>query len=303
MTSRRAKTKKDIDHPILKKLPAEIRNEILRRAETRTVPAGSMVCRQGGPGDSFFMIRSGTVRIYRTTEEDIEMELAVLGPGGSFGEMALLTGSPRTANAVVIEDAELTSLSKEQFDKILKTYPAVSLTLIRQMATWLIDKDQIIERELRRQYVPPKLSILDFAVIIFLSSLCALIFNHSNPGGIKLLPDISLNSNIGRVSPSAAQMELEKNTAQFVDAMPSNFYDQEHIPGAINIPQSVFEIMYMMGLSDVDPSKKIIVYGRTISRLYDIRLANKLYSRGHKNIHILEGGLPLWKEKGYPVAP
>ena len=85
--------------------------------------------------------------------------------------------------------------------------------------------------------------------------------------------------------------------------MPSNFYDQTHIAGAINIPLSVFDIMYMMGLSDADKSQKIIVYGRTISRLYDIQLANKLYLRGHKNIQVLEGGLPFWKRKGYPTAP
>ncbi len=295
--------KKDIDHPILKKLPKEIRDEIVQRAEYKKFAAGSMVCRQGDPGDSFFMIKSGTVRIYRKTEEDIETELAVLGPGGSFGEMALLTGAPRAANVKVVEDAELTSLSKEQFDRILKNYPVVSLTLIKQMASWLIDNDQIIEREHSRQYKPPKLSVFDFVIIIILSCLCALIFNQSNPGGIKLFPKINLNTNISMVAPSVAVTELNKGKTRFVDVMPSSFYDQEHIAGAVNIPLSVFDIMYMMGLSDVDKSQKIIVYGRTVSRLYDVQLANKLYLRGHKNIQVLEGGLPLWKKKGYPIVP
>ncbi len=282
MTSNRAIIQKDIDHPILKKLPEEIRNEIIQRAEYRMVPAGSMVCRQGDPGDSFFMIKSGTVRIYRKTEENIETELALLGPGGSFGEMALLTGAPRAANVMVVKDAELTSLSKEHFDKILKNYPVVSLTLIKQMASWLIDNDQIIEREHSRQYKPPKLSIFDFVVIIILSGLCALIFNQSNPNGIKLFQNISLNSNIRMVPPSVAVKELRRGTAQFVDAMPSSFYEQEHVAGAVNIPLSVFDIMYMMGLSDVNTSRKIIVYGRTISRLYDVQLANKLYLCGKR---------------------
>ncbi len=70
MTSSSVNIKKGIDHPILKKLPEEIRNEIAQRAEYTTFSAGSMVCRQGDPGDSFFMIRSGTVRIYRKTEEE-----------------------------------------------------------------------------------------------------------------------------------------------------------------------------------------------------------------------------------------
>ncbi|MFZ2632560.1 MAG: cyclic nucleotide-binding domain-containing protein [Desulfosalsimonadaceae bacterium] len=303
MTSHPCHIKKDIDHPILKKLPKEIRDEIAQRAEYQTVAAGCMVCRQGDPGDSFFMIRSGTVRIYRKTKENIETELAVLGPGDSFGEIALLTGAPRAANVTVVAEAELTSLSKDQFDKILKNYPVVSLTLIKQMSCWLIDNDHLIEREHSRQYRPPKLSVFDFVVITFLSCLCALIFNQSNPNGIKLFPNISLNANISMVPPSVAVQDLYRGKARFVDAMPTDFYDKEHIAGAVNIPLSVFDIMYMMGLSDVDKSQKIIVYGNTVSRLYDVQLANKLYLLGHKNIQVLDGGLPFWKKKGYPTAP
>jgi rhodanese-related sulfurtransferase len=303
MTFKTDNIKKDIDHPILKKLPDEVRNEIIQRAENEKFSAGSMVCRQGDSGDSFFMIKSGSIRIYRKTQENIETELAVLGPGDSFGEMALLTGAPRAANVLVLEDAELTSLSKDQFGRILKNYPVVALTLIKQMASWLIDNDQIIEREHSRQYKPPKLSVFDFIIIIILSGFCALIFNQSNPGGIRLVPKITLNENIRMVPPLLAVKELKRGNTRFVDALPSSLYDQSHIAGAVNIPMSMFDIMYMMGLSDVDKSQKIIVYGRTLSRLYDIQLANKLYLRGHKNIQVLEGGLPLWKKKGYPIAP
>jgi rhodanese-related sulfurtransferase len=298
-----ANIKKGIDHPILKKLPEEIRREIDQRAEYTTVSSGRMVCRQGDPGDSFFMIKSGTVRIYRKTKENIETELAVLGPGDSFGEMALLTGAPRAANVVVVDDVELVSLSKDQFDRILKNYPVVALTMIKQMASWLIDNDQLIEREHSRQYKPPKLSVFDFVTILILSGLCALIFNQSNPGGIKLFPKIALNENIRMVPPLVAAKELKKETTRFVDALPPSLYDQNHIASAVNIPLSMFDIMYMMGLSDADKSQKIIVYGRTVSRLYDVQLANKLFLRGHKNIQVLEGGLPLWKKKGYPIAP
>lgn len=295
--------KNDIDHPILKNLPKEVRNEIIQRAENEKFSAGTMVCRQGDSGDSFFMIKSGIIRIYRKTQENIETELAVLGPGDSFGEMALLTGAPRAANVLVVEDAELTSLSKDQFGRILKNYPVVALTLIKQMASWLIDNDQIIEREHSRQYKPPKLSVFDFVIIVILSGFCALVFNQSNPGGIRLFPKIALNENIRMVPPLVAVKELKQRNTRFVDALPSSLYDKNHIAGAVNIPLSMFDIMYMMGLSDADKSQKIIVYGRTVSRLYDVKLANKLYLRGHKNIQVLEGGLPLWKKKGYPIAP
>jgi rhodanese-related sulfurtransferase len=303
MTSRPANIKNNIDHPILKKLPAEIRREILHRAELKTFSAGQEICRQDDPGDGFFMIKSGLVRVYRKTKENLKTELAVLGPGESFGEMALLTGAPRAASVEVVKDVQLISLSKEQFDRILKKYPVMALTLIQQMVTWVIDNDQIIEREHRRQYRPPKLSVFDFVVIIFLSCLCAVIFNQSNPNGIPLFPKIVLNENISVVIPEAAYAASQNGGPRFVDARPADFYEIEHIAGAVNIPLSVFDIMYMVGLSDTEKTREIIVYGRTISRRYDMRVANKLFLRGHKNVRILQGGVSGWKKKGYPVLP
>ena len=45
----------------------------------------------------------------------------------------------------------------------------------------------------------------------------------------------------------------------------------------------------------------MIVYGGTISKLYDLELANKLILRGHKEVRVLQGGMEAWEEKGYPV--
>ncbi|EFK10258.1 rhodanese-like protein [delta proteobacterium NaphS2] len=130
-----------------------------------------------------------------------------------------------------------------------------------------------------------------------------MVFNHSNPNGIPLFQKIALNDKIGIMAPEAAEREMKYGDPQFVDARPSDFYKEEHIPGSINIPLPVFDIMYMAGLSDTDKSREIIVYGRTVSRLYDVYLANKLFLRGHKNVRILKGGLPEWRKRGYPVSP
>jgi len=132
----------NIDHPVLNKLPQAIKTEIAKMAEEKSVSAGRTVFSQGDPGDSFFMIKSGSLRIFRRTD-GIETELSVLGPGDSFGEMALLTGAPRSASVAALTDTRLITLSKEQFDKILRNYPEVSLTLIRQMSVWLTDNDLI----------------------------------------------------------------------------------------------------------------------------------------------------------------
>jgi rhodanese-related sulfurtransferase len=69
------------------------------------------------------------------------------------------------------------------------------------------------------------------------------------------------------------------------------------------MPLALFDLVYMMTLAEENKSKKIIVYGGTISRLYDLEVANKLILRGYKNTRVLEGGLSEWEKKGYPVEP
>lgn len=302
MISRKQSLDAKIDHPVLKKLPSDIQKEILSAAEHRRVPAGQMVFEQGDPGDSFFMITSGWARIFRKNAEGMETELAMLGLGDSFGEMALLTGAARSANVAALEDLELTVLAKVHFDRILRNYPEVSLTLIMQMASWLIKNDQMLEMEKSRQYQLAKLSILDFVLIIGISLLCALVFNGSNPNGVALFPRITLHSDISYIDPDVAFQKHAAASAVFVDARPSNFFDQSHIADAVNIPLSVFDIMYMMTLQADDKTRPVIVYGKTISRRYDVDVANKLYLRGHKKVQILGSGLRTWVKKGYPVA-
>lgn len=274
----------------------------MQAAEHRRVPAGRMIFEQGDPGDSFFMITSGRIRIFRKNAEGMETELAVLGSGDSFGEMALLTGAVRSANVAALEDLDLTVLAKVHFDRILRSYPEVSLTLIIQMASWLIKNDQMLEMEKSRQYQPEKISILDFVLIIGISLLCALVFNGSNPNSVALFPRITLHSDISYIDPEAAVQKHAAASAVFVDARPTEFFDQRHIAGAVNIPLSVFDILYMMTLQADDKTRPVIVYGSTISRRYDVDVANKIYLRGHKQVRVLESGLRKWVKKGYPVA-
>jgi 3-mercaptopyruvate sulfurtransferase SseA len=67
------------------------------------------------------------------------------------------------------------------------------------------------------------------------------------------------------------------------------------------MPLPLFDILYMMTFKGAEKGKKVIVYGGTISKLYDLELANKLILRGHKEVRVLQGGMAAWEEKGYPV--
>ncbi len=286
-----------------REMPTEMLGEIARVVEDRVFPANTMLFRRGDPGDSFWVIESGRVRVFRRDEEGIEITFSELGQGKSFGEMALLTGEPRSASVETLEETHVMVLPKEQFDLVLKSDPDLSLSFIKQLSGWLKRDEQALEVEARRMSAPPRMSWFDFVLLIGVSVLFALVFNQNNPNGIPLFQNVPSRGSIPTVSLSAAAEELRKGDAVFVDAMPANFYDKEHIKGSINMPLPVFDLVYMMTFSDQDKAKRIIVYGRTISRFYDLEVANKLILRGYKNTRILDGELSQWKKKGYPVEP
>jgi len=289
--------------PAFADVPEEVLAEIAKVGEYMMVPAGTTIFRQGDQGDNCYIVNSGKVRIFKKSSEGIHCELDQLGSGECFGEIALLTGQPRLASVETVEETHLIVLPKVQFDRILKKYPDVSYIFTKQMSDWLLRADSLIQMEAERHFRPPTLSWIDFLLIVSLSVAFAIIFNQTNPNGIKLFPKIFSGERISTVSAASAIQEHEQGEALFVDAMPSSFYEQQHITDAVNVPLALFDIMYMMALSGIESAEKIIVYGRTISRRYDEQIANKLIVRGHRNVRILEGGLSTWKKKGYPVEP
>jgi len=286
---------------VFRDLPAEALEAMARAVQPLVVPQHTIIFREGDPGDSLYIINSGRVRIFRKDDEQMEFDLSFPGPGESFGEMALLTGEPRSADVEVLEDAHLLVLSKADFDRILRDFPDTSKVFFKEMRRWLIRDERRLEMEVREAHQASLVSWLDFLVVIGISVILAVIFNYSNPNGISLFPDFPDRTAIASISPSAAMEEVQGGDALIVDAMPENFYQKRHIKGAVSMPLPLFDIVYIMTFADEDKEKRIIVYGNTISKQYDLELADKLLLRGFQNVRLLEGGLAAWEEKGYPV--
>jgi CRP-like cAMP-binding protein len=74
---------------------------------------------EGDPGDRFYLILEGQVRISREVAGMGEEALAILGPGECFGEMALVDGGPRSADAIVHERCRLFVLRKDDLEDLL----------------------------------------------------------------------------------------------------------------------------------------------------------------------------------------
>lgn len=89
-----------------------------------TYKAGEAVVREGEAGSLMFLIMTGTVRVL-TGPGETPVELAQLKRGAFFGEVSLLTGRPRTATVIAVNDVELISFEKQDMEPILRRYPRV----------------------------------------------------------------------------------------------------------------------------------------------------------------------------------
>ena len=105
----------------------------------------SMIILEEEYGDLVFVVQTGTIKITRVNDEGKEVILALLGPGEIFGELAILDGEARSANALAQENCQLLAINKEDFLDILKNNFSVSYNLMCELAKRLRKSDQQIE--------------------------------------------------------------------------------------------------------------------------------------------------------------
>jgi CRP-like cAMP-binding protein len=110
------------------------RRRLAATAAVKTFAAGECPVIQGEAGDSFYIIRKGTVAVIVEKEPGRSVVIAELGPGNFFGEMSLLTGAVRTATIRVKEDAEFVVIDRENFRSIIVNNPSIAESLSRILA-------------------------------------------------------------------------------------------------------------------------------------------------------------------------
>ena len=134
-----------------------------------SVPAGARIVSQGEAPEFFYVIQSGRVRVFRETADRIQTHLTELGAGAYFGEVALVTGQPRTASVEAMEEANLIKVSKEEFDRLLDHNPQLARHIIQQLASWLVAGDRRLENEVVHQVKLRQISWFDYVLMMGLS--------------------------------------------------------------------------------------------------------------------------------------
>src|SRR2546426_10389828 len=116
----------DLDEPA--------RTLLREHAERITVSAGGVVVREGEPGNQFYLIASGAVRVCKRFDRSDEVELARLKAGDFFGEMCILETLPRSATVQAVNDPGLFALTPTAFQDLFEAMPAQYSILLLNMA-------------------------------------------------------------------------------------------------------------------------------------------------------------------------
>lgn len=107
-------------NPIFERLPAANATGMLQRMEAVPVRAGEVIIRQGGGGDYYYLIRSGSCSVSQKGRDGRVAIVNQLGPGDQFGEEALISDAPRNATIVMKTDGLLMRLGKRDFLELLE---------------------------------------------------------------------------------------------------------------------------------------------------------------------------------------
>jgi CRP-like cAMP-binding protein len=130
---------------LLRDAPAADLAALWKELREVRVAAGAAICRRGEAGDGMYIVQTGSVEVRLGLGPD-SMALYRLGPGDCFGEMALLTGQPRSADVVALEDTTLWMLGQSAFEQVLNESPPFLRALNRTVARRLAMATTVIEQ-------------------------------------------------------------------------------------------------------------------------------------------------------------
>jgi CRP-like cAMP-binding protein/predicted acylesterase/phospholipase RssA len=185
---------------VLPKLFGELDDQTLHDLEAKLtwmhIPRGHVLCRQGDPSNSFFIIISGRMQVLIEDDSGETRRVGEMSPGESVGEMGVFTGDPRSATIVASRDSELLEFSKQEFDELTSQYPQLMRQLLRLLIQRLLgahreDKAAALSSNILLAPANQAASLDEFAAKLF-EAVCSSL-DHTTGG---LQPCLLLTSRI-----------------------------------------------------------------------------------------------------------
>lgn len=117
--------------PLFADLPEDDLRILATHAVVRRYRKNTIVISKGEESDTMYVVRSGRLRVYLDDAHGNELTIRLLGPGDVFGELAMLSGAPRSANVTTTEDCELSVVSRSHFMECLAANSQIGFRIIR----------------------------------------------------------------------------------------------------------------------------------------------------------------------------
>jgi CRP/FNR family cyclic AMP-dependent transcriptional regulator len=136
--------------PLFASLDDEAATRLRSLLTVREVATGTPVFRTGDKGDAMYLIERGRVRISVRDKDKQQITLAELARGDFFGEMAIIDGKRRSADATVTEDALFAILSRENFMAFIESNPVVTLEMLSAAFGRLRRTDELLQQRVSR---------------------------------------------------------------------------------------------------------------------------------------------------------
>lgn len=120
--------------PLFQGLGPDALESLLGEVSARRLLAGEILFRRGDPGEGLYVVRSGWLRVFLNGEAGAPPKiLCEIGKGEFVGEMALVTGAPRSASVGAVRDCDLVRLSREGFERLIEQHPRTMLQMLREL--------------------------------------------------------------------------------------------------------------------------------------------------------------------------
>ena len=139
-------------HPIFCDLESEAFDQLCRYAKHATLKRGATLFSKGDPGNSLFAVISGTVKMSISSPDGRSAIFNLIGPGEIFGEIAVLDGQLRTADATANTNCEIFVIDRREFLPFVRSHPALAMKFIELLCAklrWTSDQvEQVILQNL-----------------------------------------------------------------------------------------------------------------------------------------------------------
>jgi CRP/FNR family transcriptional regulator len=112
-------------------------DQLARQLIERTYDRGAIIFLEGEACEGLFIVREGSVRIYKTSSEGREQILHTMGPGGSFNEVAVFDGGPNPANVAALEPTRLWIVPRNAITGLIMSKPEVAISIIQTQGSHL----------------------------------------------------------------------------------------------------------------------------------------------------------------------